>query len=124
MKITFNGLISENASHFDETFIGNDRICEELFYNDIILNGDKINVKYFISDIPIIDEGTAQEQYLLQIVGACEGEYHIKCGSEWTGVYGIDEMFNVNGHDLLSELRSNMGKYCLLIIYKIEDDEL
>ena len=32
------------------------------------------------------------------------------------GIYAKNDDFSVGGHDIITELRSHMGKYCYLII--------
>jgi hypothetical protein len=67
------------------------------------------SVRYFISDVPATKDEL--ESDLVRVVcGACKSRYGMHY-SEITGYLWTDEDFNVGGHDLIAELRSNLGKF-------------
>lgn len=109
--LKYNGKISE--WDYNEITIGDEVISRDIF--DTFDVGDKINLRYFISEEPI-DENNIEEQYLKCLYGNLDGKYIPILGSEWTGWYMTEEKVEIDGHDLLAELETYIGKYCYLEI--------
>ena len=81
---------------------------------DIEEYGNFLTVKYFISQ----EAKTWKEArlgHLEHLYGVGDVDYG-DAYSEITGYLWTDEEIKVGGHDLLEELRSNKGKYCILSI--------
>lgn len=77
-------------------------------------HGRYLSVRYWTADAPreddVILEGAIRE--MLGESDAAYGSHY----SERTGYLWTDEEINVGGHDLLEELKSSAGQYCLLEI--------
>lgn len=68
-----------------------------------------VTIRYWISE----KEQTKQElkeNTLLSLSGSVDANYNNRY-SEYTGYLWTDEDLKVGGHDLLNELRSNVGKF-------------
>jgi hypothetical protein len=119
--IRYRGVIAEH-DHGEGTDIlflddasGNyDDPLAEVIEDDIDRHGRHLSVRYWTADVPRSDddmiEGALREQD-----GEGEAEFRHRY-SEITGYLWTDEDINVGGHDLLEELRSQAGRYCLLEI--------
>lgn len=107
----FNGLISERNGNFSEIVIDGECLADSIDY----LNSEYVGVKYFISNHPI-DENTLDEDYLSCFYGISRIDGQYISGSEWTGVYDKNDIFEVGGHDLMLELSNHIGEYCYLQI--------
>ena len=54
---------------------------------------------------------------MLKFIGGIEADFNPRY-SEITGYLWTDEELNVGGHDLMAELKSNVGKWLILeIVY-------
>jgi hypothetical protein len=84
----------------------------EALQDDLHRFGDQVSVRYFVSDEKrFLDE--LQENLVRQIAGDAEADYGSNY-SEITGYLWTDEELKVGGHDLLAELRTHKGRYCVL----------
>jgi hypothetical protein len=102
------GLMDEDSEHHWST-----DILAELIEQDMY-DGEFLSVKYFISDVKM-DKDTLLDSWMKTLYGEGEAEYSTHY-SEITGYLWTDEEINVGGHDLLEELRSNMGKWLYMEI--------
>ena len=109
------GLITEGGEF--EIRIAGDTLVDEIEDKLDLENEDKVTVKYYISNQPI-DPKTVVEDFLTAFHGNTEISGIWLCGSEWTGVYGKDDIFEVGGHDIINELYQNKGSYCYIKIQK------
>lgn len=81
--------------------------------------GDKISVRYYISDKEINEEEANEALLISSFGGDVETiSFVLEAYSEWT-IYDYKEEFDVDGHDLHRELDNYEGNYVLLIIEKI-----
>jgi hypothetical protein len=89
-------------------------IAEELE----IIHDKKVSVRYWVTDKEITIE-EANELTALISMGIADVDYgHVY--SEITGYLWTNEDLKIGGHDLLEELRSNIGKWLILEV-KIHD---
>jgi hypothetical protein len=89
-------------------------LAEVLYYKG--LNNKFLTVRYWISDKPG-DEEDLKEDYLQCLYGKTESEYGARY-SDYTGYLWTDEDFIVGGHDIITELKSYIGKYLYLVVQK------
>ena len=71
-------------------------------------------VRYWISDRPSTKDQVC-EDYLQFLYGNSECIY-VHRYSEITGHYGTDEEINIGGHNLISELKCEVGNFLILEI--------
>jgi len=97
----------------DEKFV--EKIIEDIegeWENEI--SNKFVNIKYYISDVlKSLDE--IKEEHLKQILGVMEANYYVSY-SECTGYLWTTEDLMVGGHDLLEELKDNIGKFLYMDI--------
>jgi hypothetical protein len=74
----------------------------------------RVNVRYWISDKQM-DKSELQEEYLKTVMGLSTSDYGAHY-SDLTGYLWTDEEWNVGGHDLVTEFKSNVGKWLTLEI--------
>lgn len=82
--------------------------------NDLWLNRKQITARYFLTDVPLSKDALNDE-----LAKVCVGVSDIKYGmaySEYTGYLWTDEKFNIGGHNIIDELKNNIGKYLHLEI--------
>lgn len=77
--------------------------------------GRYISVRYWTRDKPLPDEEMKTEFIVSQLGGEGYARFRQRY-SEVTGYLWTDEDLKVGGHDLLAELTSQQGEYCLLEI--------
>ena len=87
-----------------------DPLAEELEW----IRDKRVTVRYWITDKQVT-KVEAQKEFLRQIMGVADARYFDNY-SEITGYLWTDEDLNVGGHDLMFELRSNIGKWLILEI--------
>ena len=113
--LVYKGIIQEkqDGENDDSIFLGdsNEPLVQQL--QDEISN-KRVNVRYFISGAP---ETKAQliEGLIQKLYGAAEAKYE-HAYSDYTGYLWTDEDLNIGGHDLIEEIRSNVGKFLYLEI--------
>jgi len=79
---------------------------------DVEEYGNTVTVSYWITDEPrTMDE--LVENDALQLAGSADADYHQRY-SEITGYLYTDAELVIGGHDLLAELESHVGRWCLL----------
>lgn len=84
--------------------------------NNDFKKGDKIFVRYFITDKETTEEEAVKSLVLKTIGGDIDNlDFVLDAYSEYT-IIDYNEEFVIGGHDLLNELVSNEGKYLILII--------
>jgi len=78
--------------------------------------GDKVFVRYFLSDKEITEE-QAKEALILKTFGGYieELDFVLDAYSEYT-IMDYSEELKIGGHDLFNELQDSEGKFLLLII--------
>lgn len=115
MSIIYEGFLKldSNGEEDDILFLeGHDEpVAEELEYK---IGNKFATVRYYISDKEVSLE-QAQEHFIRQLYGEIDASYSMRY-SEYTGYLWTDEDLNVGGHDLLTELKSYIGKYLILIV--------
>lgn len=82
--------------------------------DDIERHGRYLSVRYWTADAPRDDDAMI-EGAIRELLGESEAEF-LHRYSEITGYLWTDEDINVGGHDLLGELKSQAGRYCMLEI--------
>lgn len=88
------------------------------------VEGDYLTVRYFVINT---ERRVTVEEAGVALLKRLDGEgdaLYIDHYSELTGYLWTDEELRVGGHDLLQELRSNLGKYVLLEITYNQEPEL
>ena len=109
---TYTGLLSLHSwgEAYDMLFLSSlsDPLAEELEW----MGRKTVTVRYWITDKPATKE-EAQEDFIGKIVGRAESKFGSHY-SELTGYLWTDEDLKVGGHDLIAELRSNVGKWLIL----------
>jgi hypothetical protein len=83
-------------------------LAEELLW----MNGRQVTVRYWVTDREC-SRDEAVEASVMTALGAAEVEFQSHY-SDYTGYLWTDEGLNVGGHDLMAELRSNVGKWLIL----------
>lgn len=114
-QLIYKGFIKEAAKgeNDDALFIGDmEYPLAEEFESE--LQGKQVSVRYWISDTEKTKE-ELQESFLKTLFGSVSAEYG-DAYSEITGYLWTDEELKIGGHDLLSELSSNKGKFVYLEI--------
>lgn len=109
------GLITDGSD--SEIRVAGDTLVDEIENKLCLEDNDTVTVKYYISNEPI-DPKTVVEDFLTAFYGDTEISGIWLCGSEWTGVYGKDDIFKVGGHDIINELYRNRKSYCYIKIQK------
>jgi hypothetical protein len=108
--LIYKGLITETSrgENDDALFIGDMEypIAEE-FKEEI--QGKQVSVRYFISDTEKTKESLT-ENLISSIAGDVDADYGDRY-SDISGYLWTDEELTVGGYDLLTELRSNIGKF-------------
>jgi hypothetical protein len=96
-----------------------DEPLAEMISGDLDRFGRYLTVRYWTAAEPRSDEDMI-DGALRELLGAGDATFR-HAYTEITGYLWTDEDINVGGHDLLGELRSQKGRYCLLeIIYSAE----
>lgn len=121
-KIIYKGYIqlAEKNEAYDVLFVSKNlgHVTEDPFASiieyDIIRYGNYVTVKYFISEKEKEIEDL-NENLIKTIIGDISADYSDRY-SEYTGYLWTDEELNIGGHDLIEELKSNLGKYLYLEI--------
>ncbi len=109
-QLIYKGLITESSrgENDDALFIGDmDEPIAYVFEEEI--QGKQVSVRYFISNTEKTKEELT-ENLISKIAGAVDADYGDRY-SDVTGYLWTDEELNVGGHDLLKELRSEIGKF-------------
>lgn len=90
------------------------RPLAETISDDLAEHGRYASVRYWTADVPMGDDAL-MESAVRSLLGEADADYGAHY-SETTGYLWTDEDINVGGHDLLEELKSQAGRYCLLEI--------
>lgn len=91
-------------------------LAEELEW----IHNKNVTVRYWITDKEATKE-QANEDFIKTLCGMAEVDFGAQY-SECTGYLWTDEELNVGGHNLMSELRSNIGKWLILEVEVIDCD--
>jgi len=103
--------IARDGDH-DEAVYVDDEILAEVLEDKI--HNKQVSVNYFIADQPET-KAVLIEDLIKKLYGAADAKYnHVY--SEYTGYLWTDEEFNIGGHDLIEEIRSNAGKFLYMEI--------
>jgi hypothetical protein len=110
---TYAGLITESdcGDNYQALWVGDSVIAKEL---DEDINGKMVSVRYWISDTEKSKQ-ELQEDLIKRISGAIDADYGDRY-SDLTGYLWTDEELKIGGHDILNELRNNVGKFLYMII--------
>ncbi len=113
-QLIYKGTITEGdfSENYDALFIGEGEPIAKILEEEI--NGKEVSVRYWISDTEKTKQ-ELQEGFLKNLFGAIDAEYQ-DAYSDYTGYLWTDENLKIGGHDLLEELRSNLGKFIWLEI--------
>lgn len=87
----------------------------ETIGDDLERHGRYASVRYWTADAPMGDEEIAEGAIRAMLGGEADAQYSPRY-SDVTGYLWTDEDITVGGHDLLEELKSQAGRYCLLEI--------
>jgi hypothetical protein len=79
---------------------------------------NRVRVKYYISNKPI-NPYTIEEDFLKTFYGIMEIDTDYLVGTEWTGIYGKEDLFSVDGHNIIEELNNHISEYCYIKIEKV-----
>ncbi len=82
--------------------------------DDMDEHGRYLTVRYWTASAPA-DDDVIREAAVREMLGEGDARFTAHY-SEVTGYLWTDEDLMVGGHDLLEELRSHVGEYCLLEI--------
>lgn len=109
---TYQGLLSLHScgEADDILFLSSlsDPMAEELGW----MRGKQVTVRYWVTDKPCTRD-KASEAAMMIVMGKADVYFNSRY-SELTGYLWTDEDLNVGGHNLLAELRSNVGKWLIL----------
>ena len=109
-QLIYKGLIAEQSKGENDyaLFIGE---MEEPIASEFEeeMQGKQVSVRYWISNTEKTKEELT-ENMIMAISGSVDADYG-DAYSDYTGYLWTDEELKVGGHDLLDELRSNVGKY-------------
>lgn len=76
------------------------------------MSGRSVSVRYWVSD-KICTREEANDAFLRTCMGDAAVQYQVAY-SELTGYLWTDEELMIGGHDLLKELKSSKGRWCIL----------
>jgi hypothetical protein len=110
---TYEGFLSlrEHGEAYDILFISSeDEPLAEVL--DESIKGKQVTVRYWICDKQCTKEEASQD-HVQQVMGKADTDYGAAY-SEVTGYLWTDEEINIGGHDLLAELKGNIGKWLVL----------
>ena len=111
---TYQGLLSlHSCGEYDEALYLSslrESLADELGW----MRNKTVTVRYWITDKPCTKD-EAQQAAMLQIMGLADVDFGARY-SDITGYLWTDEDLNIGGHDLLTELKSNIGKWLILEI--------
>jgi hypothetical protein len=115
-NLVYSGFIIESVYGEDDDvlFIGENAECPIACVLEEEIAGKQVSVRYWISNKKKTKE-ELQESFLKELFGVVDASYTPRY-SETTGYLWTDEELNIGGHDLLSELRSYIGKFIFLEI--------
>ena len=109
-QLIYKGLIVEGSKGENEEALFIGEIKEPIAYElKEKIQGKEVSIRYWISNIEKTKEKLTTNM-IKTMVGAIDADYEDRY-SENTGYLWTDEDINVGGHDLLSELRSSIGKF-------------
>ena len=113
-KIIYKGFISERerGEHYDAVYIGD--TDEPIAFELESINRKQVSVRYFISDTEK-SKNELTENFICSLAGATNADYSDRY-SDLTGYLWTDEELNIGGHDLMKEIKENIGKYIYMEI--------
>ena len=125
MKKIYRGLLTYASAEDDDVLAllenyKHTEILAEAIEWHIAKHGDHLTARYYISDVEIAANELV-EKHLKTLYGSADAEYHVHY-SEITGYLWTDEEINIGGHDLLSELKTHLGKWLHLEIEYSNND--
>lgn len=113
--IKYNGLLCLHGwgEAYDILFLSSvsDPFADELEYK---IKRKKVTARYWITDKPCSKE-EANEDFMKIVMGLAETDFGSHY-SEYTGYLWTDEECKIGGHDLIKELKQNIGKWLILEI--------
>ena len=109
---TYEGLLSlhKYGEAYDILFLSSvsEPLAEELEW----MHRKNVTVRYWVTDKPC-SKDEASTEFLKTCMGAADIYFGSRY-SEITGYLWTDEDLHVGGHDLIAELKSNVGKWLIL----------
>jgi hypothetical protein len=109
--------VGDHGDSMDVLFLGDepygDPLAEEIS-EAMEEHGSYLSVRYWMADVPL-DDAVIERSALGWLLGEGDVEFHAHY-SEITGYLYTTQEIEVGGHDLLAELSSQAGRYCLLEI--------
>ncbi len=121
VECTYSGTITIRANGEDDEALFLDPAPERaddplalVVAEDIELHGNTVSVSYWIADEPRT-MGQLVENEVKKLAGAVDADY-TQHGSEITGYLWTDVELVIDGHDLLDELSTHDGRWCLLVM--------
>lgn len=78
------------------------------------LRRKQVTIRYWVCGQKCTQD-EATDYFLRSVMGFCEADFGARY-SELTGYLWTDEYLKVGGHDIIEELRSNVGKWLILEI--------
>jgi hypothetical protein len=112
---TYAGLLCEHCDVEDHDGLFVSSVRAPLASALSWMRGKQVTIRYWITDKQVTKE-EAQETFLKTVMGIATDVTYYARYSEATGYLWTDEYLKVGGHDLLTELRSNVGKWLILEI--------
>jgi len=114
MKKNYSGFL--NIDEYGCLTIGDNYLIDLI--DDDFKKGDKIFIRYYITDKEVTDEEAAKAHIIKTIGGEIdELDFILDAYSEYT-ILDYNEELKIGGHDLFDELCNSDGKYLNLIIEK------
>ena len=111
---TYNGMLSLHKHGYDEEVLFLSSLKEPFAKELEYLCGKQVSVRYWItSEKQTKDE--VNENFVKQIMGMADVEFE-PVYSDITGYLWTNEDLYIGGHDLISELKSHIGKWLILEI--------
>lgn len=118
-KFVICGLLSPHSygDADDILFVSSERDPLAEVLHDRIA-GKRVSARYWIAEKPCTLE-EAQEDFVKRVFGLADTQFGAHY-SEITGYLWTDENVKIGGHDLIKELRSNVGKWLVMevVIHK------
>lgn len=112
---TYSGMLEERTYGEDDyvLFLSGSKVPLAEIIGDAI-GGKQVTARYWITNQPCTKE-EANEEFMKQVMGLADAKYDVHY-SDITGFLWADEECNIGGHDLIEELKGEIGKHLILEI--------
>jgi len=111
-KKTYQGMLALHSWGEADDILFLSSIADPLAKELSWMCGENVTVRYWIVDNKCTRD-EAVEAAMLIVMGAIDVDIYSRY-SEMTGYLWTNEDLNVGGHDLLEELKSNVGKWLIM----------